>query len=219
MQPLPSHRRTRRGFSLAELLVVLGVIALLMAILLPSLSAARRSAMRTSCRSNLREIGHAFNLYLDAQAQQRVPRVNPLPSMVPSLVPGAPSPPEALEPYLAADSDVWRCPADRISRPATLGVPAGFETYHERETTSYLYNTFFNAFSGGDAWQQALGAMRQRGGGGSTPSETRLFTDFEPFHNTAGKPGAMNYLFADFHVGEPADAQPTIVIFDSGGPK
>ena len=47
----------KRGFTLFELLVVLSIISLLIAILLPALSAAREEARMTQCRSNLRQIG------------------------------------------------------------------------------------------------------------------------------------------------------------------
>lgn len=57
----PSYRRN--GMILMELLVGVAILALLMAILLPSLSLARQKARRMTCAANLRAVGHAFNLY------------------------------------------------------------------------------------------------------------------------------------------------------------
>jgi len=62
--------RKRNGFTLVELLVVIGIIALLISILLPSLNKARESAKRAQCLSNLRSIMQMMNLYAVDNKQQ-----------------------------------------------------------------------------------------------------------------------------------------------------
>ncbi len=65
------HRRS--GFTLIELLVVISIIAVLMAILMPSLRKAREQGKNVLCRNNLRQVGLAANLYAE-EWDQYIPR-------------------------------------------------------------------------------------------------------------------------------------------------
>ncbi|MGC9453540.1 MAG: type II secretion system protein [Phycisphaerae bacterium] len=77
-------RSRRAAFTLVELLVVIAVIALLMAILIPTLTQVTRSARRVTCSNNLREITRAMVAYASAGNLHRGTVANALPSVGPT---------------------------------------------------------------------------------------------------------------------------------------
>lgn len=69
----PSPARTKTGFTLIELLVVIAIIAILAAILFPVFARARENARRSSCSSNLKQIGLGLVQY-EQDFDERTPR-------------------------------------------------------------------------------------------------------------------------------------------------
>lgn len=61
----PVEKRTSQGFSLIELLVVIGIVAILLAVLLPAVHAARLEAQTVQCASQLSQLGKALHCYAD----------------------------------------------------------------------------------------------------------------------------------------------------------
>lgn len=116
-----STSRTRRGFSLVEMIVVMGIISLLISILLPTLVTAKRHAEQVKCASNLRQIGIAFIAYANAN-QGTLPAWSAWhtwPRGTSDDTPGNDAWTIELIPYIGGnpDSPIYNCPSFRSKTP------------------------------------------------------------------------------------------------------
>lgn len=165
----------RRLFTLIELLTVVGVIALLAAILLPALQMARSRAQRVNCTSNVRQIGQLLHIYA-GDSNDRLPACARLGTESGGLC--RPSLKSVLVP--TGDDTVFHCPGD----VAQTGVMA---YWHDPLVgTSYEWNTLLNNRRFDRATLTVFGITM----------ETPLLGDAEPFHRGESR----NYLYADGHV-------------------
>ena len=125
-------RRFDRGFTLIELLVVIAIIAILAALLLPSLTRAKASAKSAECKSNLRQIGIGLSLYVD-QFEAYPQSMKAISQSATSYA--QPSWLEILLPFCGGSSKLFVCPASR------------YAPYRSNDDTSpdYRYNSFGTA--------------------------------------------------------------------------
>ena len=132
--------RHRCGFTLVELLVVVSILALLIAILLPTFRGARRVSKRVACGAQLRSIGHGMRMYLN-DSNDYLPVVADFPSI--SLEEDDPPKPgiaTVLRPFIRKDDkkvddlekelkdegeEVFKCPADIPGKFQREGEKAG----------------------------------------------------------------------------------------------
>lgn len=112
MSKLKPHRP---GFTLIELLVVISIIAILIGILMPAASMIRKRARQAGCMSNLRQVGLAMEMYIDAN-KQTLPYARYMPDPFVSGFADRPPLPEALSAHInwpdSAEAEAWQCPGD-----------------------------------------------------------------------------------------------------------
>ena len=100
--------RRARAFSIIELLVVIGIIGILLALLLPTLSSARRQSRALTCKAQLQNIGAAFQMYLN-ENDGWYPPAPYSPTFNPNRLTLVN---DFLGRYVEDNKRIWRCPSD-----------------------------------------------------------------------------------------------------------
>jgi prepilin-type N-terminal cleavage/methylation domain-containing protein/prepilin-type processing-associated H-X9-DG protein len=149
--------RAARAFTLIELLVVIAIIAILAALLLPALTKAKQQAQATECLNNLKQITHAWCMYLGDNQNVIVPNGNTYVQTAAITDPiYLPSQPDAMSCPGRMDTDgatnaawielgllypyinnvaIYRCPSDTSTWPAGSAQP---------RLRSYSFNCWLN---------------------------------------------------------------------------
>ena len=169
----------QQGFTLLELLVVLGVVGLLAALAGPVLGKTLAKSRQTACLSNLRQIGFGLQSYLQdndgdlpAMKAMRLDKNEDVPVMDTVLLP-----------YVGNDPKLFSCPADKTVWAKSGSSYWWYETLTLKENGEHHYkNLTLESFFLGTGDQTKI----------------PLILDKESFHPA---PNKINALYADGHVG------------------
>ena len=169
-------RMRSKGFTLIELLVVMAIISILSAILLPALVRARIAARSAACKSNLRQVGLAVQMFMGEHKEYYPPVCDN--SFLKfwwgkRLGYGKTAPIDRKKGYLAAylaGGEIGKCPQFQPDR---------FELVAAGATSGYAYNSYYVGGNGNDIlpdWSNWPG-MPAKGGEIPDPTRTIMFCD------------------------------------------
>ena len=224
LHPSRRTRRTRqaprqvRGFTLIELLVVIAIIAILAAILFPVFARARENARRSSCQSNLKQIGLGLIQYTQDYDEKFPPICVAVPGGPPGIywgtVDGRGPWPILVQPYLKS-LQVFDCPSNPLPSPvggattypgpSYAGNMAGDHQYETSPTKPPSKGIFETAGRNGVSLASVGSpattiAVTESDWASQFSSIVIDFNSGGPNLLYAGHLSTSNYLFADGHV-------------------
>lgn len=180
MKNFPGPRQNiRQGFTLIELLVVIAIIAILASILFPVFARARENARRTSCVSNVKQLGLGLTMYVQDYNSRYPDRAfwsNPPPIAWPYRCKPCRTDNGAwkslVQPYIKSNQ-LFTCPSD-------VGIPAAIaaDPYSGRAPLSAYYGSSY-----------CLNVVLARLGSEAAvqlPAETYMGAEIFPWHSTEG---------------------------------
>ena len=171
----------RKGFTLIELLVVVAIIALLISILLPSLSRARELAKRAVCASNLRGIGQGNHIYSNDNSESFPQHY--------FLATGTVNPPDTGIQYVGMLGSTANLSIKDPTQPGPNGTPPG------SPTRSHPSRSMFMLIIGG---QSTPGQFICPSSGDTEDNLRNNGTDANPQPESAAQPGRNRYDFKGY---------------------
>ncbi|MFQ3588586.1 MAG: DUF1559 domain-containing protein [Fimbriimonadaceae bacterium] len=212
-QGLAARGRPRLGFTLVEVLVVVAIVAILASILFPVFAAAKESAKRSVCASNMRQIGIALAMYTD-DYDGRMPGTA---HTSPFHIEGSWI--FQLRPYVGNLDEIRICPADprgrqRLANDGTSYIlneylvvdgPGAVLNLHALARPTETVTTFTISDQAGVTWQQDHTHSRGWFTGRPDRNWVRIRRDvqvdrFHPSLSGGVVGGSANYLYADTSV-------------------
>jgi prepilin-type N-terminal cleavage/methylation domain-containing protein/prepilin-type processing-associated H-X9-DG protein len=187
-----THQKSLRGaFTLIELLVVIAIIAILAAILFPVFGRARENARRSSCQSNIKQIGLGIKQYTQ-DYDEKFPNIDGNTGTLTN-----PGWAYAIQPYIKSEQ-LFQCPSETTSAPTGPTIITAEDRAMAAGSNDYFMN--YNLGSQSEAILEYSSNTIMNGDGQGTTNNANNNVTSAPSVGRSRHLEGANYSFADGHV-------------------